>query len=284
MRSRFITLAHPWVELLVAFALLLSTGWLNILAALAALSLMVAYLVIVIVLRQAEPETASCACFGGEAPLTRASIWRNVSLVAVAIGALAASLAGRGLADGVLAESTAPFTLLVTGIGVLAAIGAIAATILSNTGDEPVGSMAAHTEDYVRVEFPAIPVLGNDGGEVLFSDVAKAGPILVMFAAPDCRACGTASQRTPAWTRMFPFIRIFHVSPPLTDGQVAPDFIYHAHKDPGNRLQKAAGINATPGAVIIGTDGLTVGGPVYGADEIGALLYQVSEAIEIARG
>lgn len=88
-RRTWMVRALPWGEIALGLAVALLGGWLGLLAALAAVALMTAYLVLVWrVVRQ--PEDASCACFGEKKPVTRATVVRNAWLVLVV--AVAASV------------------------------------------------------------------------------------------------------------------------------------------------------------------------------------------------
>ena len=281
MVSPVVQTLHPWVEIALALALVLTRGVLATVVAALGLALCTAYLVVVATLRR-RPEPTQCACFGAPEPVTSASLVRNVLLVVAAVGALVAAATGHAFADVVMPGGDALATAgALAGVAVGAA--AVGATILAG-GPAHLTDDPADGDDYVRVPFPDIDLERPDGtvGSVLRE--AQAGPVLVMFAAPDCRACGFANVRTPAWRRLAPMIRFVHVSRPLAAGEVAPEFIHEAWKDPDDRLRRAAGVTATPGAVVVGTDGLTVAGPVYGADAINDLVFDVAMAIEMSRG
>lgn len=84
LRRTWLLKLHPWGEIALAVALLVFGGVLGLLAALAAVALMVVYLVLVWrVLRQ--PEDASCACFGEQKPVTTGTVVRNAWLTLIAV-------------------------------------------------------------------------------------------------------------------------------------------------------------------------------------------------------
>ena len=172
-------------------------------------------------------------------------------------------------------------TMIATIIGSILAIAMLALAL----GERSEGlSDVPELAEYQRKRLPDTRLTDADGRELDLGEHALAGPLLLVFVSPTCRACGTVATLTPSWRRLVPAVRIVHITRAFAPETVVPDYLRLALHDHGGELSTALGLAATPAAVVVGTDGLLAAGPVYGADEIGALLWDVAVRIESLRG
>lgn len=262
--------ALPWAEILLGVALLLAPPPLAVPVAVLALLLFVAYL-LVIARALGFDRPVVCACFGnlGLGEVTQRTLVRNVLLVLLA-----------GLTVwSVTAEASVAARLLEAGTSTWAWVGLVllaGATLVASFGGAKGGPRTSSSGqagtptddaelDYVRQPFPFAALEDEDGTTVTLHDLASEGAVLLVFLSPTCSSCRPVLERLPGWAGELGPVRVRAVvSQPLAPAvEKAPTLT-------GLALRDRQGLTArifrmgTPGAVLLGGDGLLAGGPVQG--------------------
>ncbi len=262
----------PWAEIALGAWLLLATG--SALVAVAALSLLlfVAYLVLV-VRAVRRPEPADCGCFGaiGDSRVTAVTVWRNVALVASAALAVVAGTQGVGLV-GTLAEGS--------GLGwiAMAALTAVVAVLVtwrpggteSETPDASHGLVTVDEDgEYVRERAPLLTFLDEDGQLLALEHSVVDGAHLLVFLSRSCSPCLRIVPHVPDWAVLLHPVRVKAVvigSPSSLEGDLEV-LRGHTWFDPWSTARRQVSAR-TPGAVLVGADGLLAGGPVSGERDV----------------
>ncbi|MGA4507748.1 MauE/DoxX family redox-associated membrane protein [Propionibacteriaceae bacterium G1746] len=287
----------PWGELVLAVALLVLPGWWGVAAAVAALVLMLVYLV-VIVRALGFDEPVECGCFGelGLGEVDRRTAWRNVLLVAFSAAALVTAVTdGRAVvvrwwqagADswGWLLVAICVVALVVLVIGDGRQLRTAAAQVQgADTGDgEPL--------DYLRTPIPFAEALDAEGHPVHLRALAAQRAQLLIFLSTTCASCLRITEQLPEWVGVLePFVQVR----PVFGGKSNPDEL----GDPGQTLAPLVptaifdqpGVLARtfqmpwmPSAVLLGADGMLAGGPANGEAEVVELVESVAEQISEVR-
>ena len=268
-RSR-VPAALPMVELLLGAALLLAPGIGYAVSAALAVVLCAAYLLVVIRAARA-PEPASCRCFGA---LTSGVIgWHTVARNALLLGAAVltftdsrsgaggdtvASVSGR-IASG-SGETWGWLGMVV--LAVLVAVG----VMLGDTAPHP----EARSTEWTGRAIPRLSVTGPDGRPVTLRDLALARANVLVYVMPGCPSCREALPAVAEFAARTPEIAVHLVSAaPLTQPAGIPVLL-----DPADLVAQVFQLSA-PGAVVLGTDGLVVAGPVSGAEAVARLMREV---------
>lgn len=276
LRREWLVRLHPWGELLLGAALVLLGGVLGILAALASLALMVAYLWLVADAVRAPVDT-SCACFGTRTRITRVTVARNAWLTLLA-GATAAVIGFTPLWGGALAAATAAEAWL--WLVMLAIAAATTAVILwpAELADqaEPVvspgrtvpGSAADEELDYIRTRTPSVPVTTALGEVVDLRSLASRRPVLLLAVSETCGSCAEVIAQTPVFRDRLPEVdvRLLLRTEP-GQGLTEPEEPQSLH-DPSGYVRGSIADWPVPTAVLLGMDGLLAGGPVSGTGQI----------------
>jgi hypothetical protein len=286
-RREWLLRLHPWGELALGGALLALGGVLGMIAALASLGLMAAYLWLV-VRAVSRPEDTSCACFGSAKPVTRLTVFRNAWLTALAAAAVAViwvnplwggALAAIRVDDGlwVIAMAVAAVTTaLITGSEASAAAAAPTEVVTAGLdGDDDEEGL-----DYIRLRTPAVPVTLADGSTVNLRTLTAARPILLLAVSETCGPCMSVRDRLDDWRDLLPEvdIRLLLRADPEAAGWTETAEPQSLH-DSGDYVRGSIADWATPTAVLLGTDGLLAGGPVSGVDEIAAFVNDVHSTL-----
>lgn len=275
----------PWAEVALGTWLLLATGPALVVVALLALGLFVAYLVLVSVAVR-RPEPVDCGCFGalGDDRVTRVTVWRNALLVVAALLAVLAGLLGHGVI-GMLAEGSAwiwlAMTLLVVAVAVLVTHRSVSTGSSPATAADPV-ELDEHG-DYVRRPTPVVAFLDEAGTLFPLATPARRAAHLLVFLSPGCGPCGRILPLVPGWAEELAPVAVKAVlasEPSVLASDVFGVARGHAWFDPYAIGRKAFGLS-TPGAVLVGTDGMLAGGPALGEQDV---LDFVAEVREHVRG
>ncbi|WP_228488906.1 hypothetical protein [Raineyella fluvialis] len=138
-------------------------------------------------------------------------------------------------------------------------------------------------EDYEREEIPDVMVQDPDGHAVPLRSLVATGAQLLLFLSPGCGSCAGIARDLPRWrARELPLgIRVV-VSAGALDLPGAPAWVETALVDPAGEVGRTLGIHGTPGAVLLGTDGLLAGGPVLGSGPVREFYVQIAEQLEEA--
>lgn len=276
----------PWVEVALGTWLLLATGPALVAVALLTLGLFVAYLVLVSA-AVGRPEPVDCGCFGalGDDTVTRVTVWRNALLVLAALLAVLAGLLGHGVI-GMLAEGSAwlwlATTLLMVAVAVLVTYRSAAPGSTPATGADLVE--VDENGDYVRRPTPVVAFLDEAGTLFPLATEARRAAHLLLFLSPGCGPCGRILPLVPGWAEDLAPVSVKAVlvsEPSLLASDTFAVARGHAWFDPYAIGRKAFGIS-TPGAVLVGTDGLLAGGPALGEQDVLDFVAQVRQQLREA--
>ncbi|NLT25723.1 MAG: hypothetical protein GXX90_03545 [Microbacteriaceae bacterium] len=309
LSHRWMRRVFPWAELALAVLLVASWGPASVLAAALALVLLLAYLALV-ARALAKPEPVPCGCFGesDDRPVDRATLVRNLVLVAVAaLGLLAVAIepAARAAAWPLLAAERLP---VVAGTAVAAAVlvalarngdlrpasarprpasaPAVAPPAVGATAGAPATTSDEASDeasddgplDYVRTPIPAGALRMPDGSIIGLRQLARRAPLLLIHASTGCGACSIVLDDLDRLRRLAAPIEVLVVTPP-TDAPVGE--LGHAAAL-GDGLGVLFGMSGVPWAAILGLDGLLAGGPVIGPDAILAMAEELRAELDAA--
>lgn len=254
----------PWAEVALGAWLLVASGaWLAV-GAVAALVLFLAYLALV-ARAVRRPEPVDCGCFGalGDDRITRVTVWRNVVLVVAAALAVLAGLRGAGVVAS-LAEPSTWAWLAAASLTVLAAVLVTHRSPRAEVADSDLVEVDELGE-YVRTPIPSAQVLDENGELVLVGARAREGAHLLVFLSPGCGSCMRIGPLVPQWASELAPLRVRAVVQGGESSLIASLDVLRgtAWFDPFSITRKAFEV-ATPGAVLLGTDGSLAGGPVQG--------------------
>ncbi|SHL37356.1 Methylamine utilisation protein MauE [Micrococcus luteus] len=286
--------AFPWLELLLAAALLQPFTPLRPVVGLAAVALFAAFLALVV---RAQDDGVSCGCFGeaSAAPISRTTVVRNVVFLALAVLALAegiVSLAvhGAGLAWQPLTAFGAgawPWALLVTVLLTTAAFLAGRESVPATPDAAPVTPEAPDAADPVgeaepeRRPFPDAVVVA-DGEYTGLHRLVQDGAVVALRLSTGCGSCARVIERLDEFKDALGPVRLRVLMPqraPGADGAIRSGAVDASLvlADPDGAASQAIGLHSFPTAVLLGTDRLTAGGPVGGADDVLAFLEEIRE-------
>ena len=280
LRRPSLAAAHPYAEILLGAALLLTGGTVHVVASLLVLALMLAYAALVHgALRR--PDAVACSCFGARrsAPVTRTTWWRNVWLSGLALLGVVVALADPRPP---LSAATAP------GAGWwlvgAAATAVTAALVVSTHGSEAVDptheeSAAADGEDeldFLRTRTPDVPVTLADGSTATLRGLSSERALLLLEVSESCGGCVEVIRSVPAWREDLPEIDVrLLLTVPADDSTLASTDEPQSVHDTPFHVSRSFGYGATPTAVLLGADGLLAGGPVTGDAAIRDFVAQV---------
>ncbi len=277
-----IAFALPVVELLCAGLLVLGDPFATA-GALASLLLLAVFTgAIVVNLRQGK--RPQCHCFGslgGQTAISWSTVWRNIGLMVLA-GTSLLGPAPKPSVPEALTDLASGQGLVAVGFAVL-----LAAVLGLSLGLRALvtryGTVLLRLEALERAAGIAEPLPAPDfrlanlrGEEVTLDDVlARGRPLLLTFISPSCHNCTDLIPDLSAWQGdAHHDLEVVVVS----DGSIAdnrtklagsPDLDVLLQQ--GNEASTAYGILGTPGAVLVGVDGLLAGVPVHGADGVRGL-------------
>lgn len=255
----------PWAEIALAVALVLLGGRPGVLASVATLVLFTAYLWLV-VRGLGFDVPVDCACFGEFAPgrITRGTVVRNAWLVALAVLAVVASTQGSSVATR-LADGGAPWWWVA---GAVAAAVTVRLVVGGSGPAAELDEQAALVEEegeYLRVRTPALPVTLGDGSTTTLRRLSETRPQLLVYVSETCGSCREVIDAVPGWREQLPQldVRILVRADPESSGLASTQEPLSVHDAEG--LVYETFDLRTPGAVLLGADGLLAGGPVIGS-------------------
>lgn len=274
----------PIGEVVLAIALIVTSGWLAVVVDVAAVLLFVAYLVVIVrALGFGEPVT--CSCFGklGLGSVDRFTAVRNVILVALAALALADATRGHGVLERMRHFDGGEWAWTA---GVLAAV-VLTWLVAGHRGDAappaPAGASGAGLEDddYLRVPIPFADVVTPAGTRVTLRDLASQEAVLLLLVSPTCGSCIDVIEHARTWQRTVPMLRTSLVLPMAPRSDVpgladAGDF--DLLFDEPYTVARLFGVG-TPSAVLLGADGKLAGGPVSGTKDVVAFMGDIAEQL-----
>lgn len=285
----FVRRWHPVAELVVGLGLIVVPAPWTLLPAVAGAALVTAYLVLVVLAIRA-PGPVSCGCFGAAdtTPVSGRTLARNILLVVAAAGAVVDAALG----GSVIARLAA---LTVWG-WLLGAALAVAVAVLTVAGGPSVpapGEMVPvaeedeedleDLEDYLRTEIPEATLQDPDGHQLPLRALIHHRAQLLLFLSPGCGSCAGIARDLPRWrARELPIGIRAVVSAAALDRSATPAWVETALVDPTGEVGRTLGVLGTPGAVLLGADGLLAGGPVVGSAAVREFYVQIAEQLEEA--
>ncbi|KRE37876.1 hypothetical protein ASG73_09680 [Janibacter sp. Soil728] len=286
----------PWAEIGLALALLAVPAPFAVVVAVVALALFVAYLVVIVrALGFGYPVT--CSCFGrlGLGEVTRRTAVRNILLVVLALLTVWSATAQDSV---VMRLAAAPATAWLWLALVVLTVAVVVVTFGGTKGGSLTSSAAADRTDgtdadggpdgdldeldYSRQPLPFAALEDESGRSLPLRSLVSDGAMMLVFVSPGCGPCATPIERIPAWDELLGPVRVRAVvSLPLEAALGAvPHLAERILHDPQGTLAQIFGVG-TPGAVLLGGDGLLAGGPVQGSAEVLAFVDDVhAELVE----
>lgn len=298
--------AFPFLEILLGIALLLPFTVLRPLTALAAVALFIAFTWLVV---RAKDTGASCGCFGAASarPISGWTVLRNLILVVLALlglfeAVITLAVTGVRIAWWPLAgffsgyvEWSILITVLVTAAAYLigretAPLSEQAAPAAAGTPQEPVlpaGSEPAvsPTSDVdAEPERHPVPdvIVGTGQGFERLKDMGARQSMLLLHVSAGCGACRQVMDHIESMDTQIGPVAVRALKPVYQTDAVSPSALGPLPSDivltdPAGRAAHELGMERFPSAVLIGTDGLTAGGPVFGSEDVIAFIEEVRE-------
>lgn len=270
--------ALPWVEIVLAVALLLSPASVALPVAVLALVVFVAYLVVIgRALTFDHPVT--CGCFGelGLGEVTRRTLVRNALLVALALLTVWSATAQDSVASRLVAADASTWgwagVVLLAGATLVATFGGTkGAPLHRSDGAGPTGDLEGTSSgelDYQRQPLPFASLVDADGNSHTLTELVREGAQLLVFISPGCGPCTEVMARIPGWASGLGPVRVRAVVAQGIESVVdrAPELSGHLLQDPQGSTRRIFD-SGTPGAVLLGGDGLLAGGPVRGKEPV----------------
>ena len=277
---------HPWLEVVLAVALLMLPGPWQLAAAVAVLVLLVVYLWL-IVRALASTEPVDCACFGaiGSDRVTRWTVLRNSWLVLLAMIGVRVAMSEASVLARLVELGSEAWWLAAVAAGVVTIALVMARPGQSEHPNDDINPAASEGQDeYLRRPTPHVPVSLADGTTVSVRALAEHRPQLLVHVSELCGSCSATVAAVPAWRAALPEVDVRLL---LRSGVDSSPW---ASVNEPQTVHDVAGYAAvtmemprTPSAVLLGVDGLLAGGPVTGPDAIQAFVEDITHELEAAR-
>ncbi|WP_180349086.1 TlpA family protein disulfide reductase [Tessaracoccus massiliensis] len=236
----------PVAELVLAALLVLGRGWLLTAATVAVLVLMLAYTV-VIARALGFDEPVRCGCFGalGSGDVTRATLVRNVLLVALAALSVAGAVWG-------VATWGQPATSWGWVLVALLSAAAVALSLGGGAAPASPGSM-----EWIQ---GASLIDESNGQTVRVRELAGAhGGVALLFVLPGCGGCRRALAELPRLRAANPERFVVPVIPGWASIDEELAAVPDLHRDPGSNVAAALGMVYAPSALVVDASGRPVG-------------------------
>ena len=271
--------AFPWLELLLAAALLQPFTLLRPVVGLVAVALFAAFLALVV---RAQDDGVSCGCFGeaSAAPISRTTVVRNVVFLALAVLALAEGIVSLAVHGAGLAWQ--PLTAFGAGAWAWALlVSVLLATAAFLAGRESVPAAPDVAAATPTPEAPAAVVVA-DGEYTGLHRLVADGAVVALRLSTGCGSCTRVIDRLDEFKDALGPVRLRVLMPqhaPGAEGAIRSGAVDASLvlADPAGAASQALGLHSFPTAVLLGTDRLTAGGPVGGADDVLAFLEEIRE-------
>ena len=278
----------PWAEIVLAVAIIVTPPPFALVVAVLALVLFVVYLAVVVrALGFDHPVT--CSCFGrlGLGEVTRRTALRNVLLVVVAALGVVSATADASVASRLLDASAQTWVwlglLALTVAVVVVTFGGTKGVTSSADGTgEVAGTQDGDEDDYDRQPIPFATLVEESGHETTMHELTAGGAVLLVFVSPTCGSCRPVIDQVEAWDEGLGPVRLRAVVFTALEDVVAaePTLAGRVLQDPSAITSRIFRVG-TPGAVLLGADGMLAGGPVEGTDAVQAFYDDVrAELVE----
>ncbi len=318
VNTRAARTALPWVEILLAFSLLLSSGIILWAATAATVVLFAAFTVFVSLgVRRGDP--ASCGCFGSlsRAPLSWRTIVRNLVFVALATLAFIATSTGfypgPALPVPWWTVVAAAVPLLVIGVIVWAERGTVTAQgwradqlntlaplpghvgtrdttsplrtaeVAGSTVTTHPGEEVAEAEHNGRLPIPFGWALDSQGRRVSLRIMAHTRARALFYVDPDSDPGPIVIHRLRDIPHELGPVALHTVVSHERSLRALPESLRtHALVDPDRSLAGSFHMDSTPWAVVLGADGLLAGDPAAGGAAVDQILDELLERFDTA--
>lgn len=278
----------PWAEVLLAVALVLAPPPFALVVAGLALVLVVVYLAVIVrALGFGHPVT--CSCFGrlGLGEVTRRTAVRNVLLVVAAALAVWSATADASVAARLVDASATTWVwlglvVLTVAVVVVTFGGTKGVTSSADGIGEVAGAQDGDEDDYDRQPIPFATLVEESGHETTMHELTAGGAVLLVFVSPTCGSCRPVIDQVEAWDEGLGPVRLRAVVFTALEDVVAaePTLAGRVLQDPSAITSRIFRVG-TPGAVLLGADGMLAGGPVEGTDAVQAFYDDVrAELVE----
>jgi hypothetical protein len=288
LEQPWVARALPWGELALAAIVCLAPGGIAQQAAASlTLLLMLAYWVVVARAMTFDPRPA-CGCFGeiGDQRITGRTLARNSVLVALAVVHLVWALAGHSVIA-TLTDGTEP-QLWVLGAGVAALVTWFVVARPAPKPHHHDGPAASPGDDAGELPFvPSLipPALLTDsfGRQHTLQEMVRERAQLLVVVNCHCGTTATALRAWPDYRRRLPQLDVrFVFSGVAPQASVDGTDLTAAWTDHGGVTAHTLGITGSPGAILLGADGMIAGGPVSGNAELDEFVDEIAEALSEA--
>jgi hypothetical protein len=284
--SSIVRQGHPWLEIVLAVALLTLPGGWQLAAAALVLALLVTYLWLIIrALSSTDP--VDCACFGaiGSDRVTRWTVLRNAWLVLLAVIGVPVAMSDASVLARLVALGSEAWWLVAVVAGVVTtALVMPRPSSSSSAADEVTVDSADGEGEYLRRPTPHVPVSLADGTTLSVRALAQHRPQLLVHVSELCGSCSATVAAVPGWREMLPEVDIRLLLRSAADSSPwasahEPQTIH----DPPGYAAVTMEMPRTPSAVLLGVDGLLAGGPVTGPDAIRDFVEDITRELDAAR-
>lgn len=290
--ARPVATVLPYVELaLAALLVVLADRALLIVTVLATL-LFLAFTVAVLV-QLARGQRPPCHCFGALSaePIGWSTGVRNVLLTGLAVAAVFTSAGFDGVIASLFDLNEISLAIVVVAVVVVAALTALWSTVQRLRGEigtlrtnliEVRGLAMSGSGDGVAI--PSVLIHDVEGRDVHLEEASSRRAQLLVFVSPNCVACHELVPLFPPTREQLGGevdLKLISLSSAAAALEEFGDQAEHIWIDEQGKAKDALGIIGTPGAVLLGVNGMIAAGPAHGAPEIAALIQTVAQAIGV---
>ncbi|MEO4038617.1 MauE/DoxX family redox-associated membrane protein [Micrococcaceae bacterium Sec6.3] len=283
--------AFPYLELLLAVGLVQPFTVLRPFVGVAAVALFVVFLLLVL---RAKGDGVSCGCFGeaSAAPISGTTVARNILFLALAVMALAEGVLTLVRLGGTVnwlplnAFGPAAWAWALVVVLLLAAAALLVGRESVPSADDGAHPDRAHPDDADLDDPPRLPfgdaVVIQNGHYVGLHQLVSQHAVVALRLSTGCGSCSSVIARLPEFQDALGPVQLRVLMPqhspealtPASLGAIPPELVLG---DPGGMAASAVGLTRFPMAVLLGTDRLTAGGPVGGAQDVLDFLEEIRD-------
>ena len=283
--------AFPYLELLLAVGLVQPFTVLRPFVGVAAVALFVVFLLLVL---RAKGDGVSCGCFGeaSAAPISGTTVARNILFLALAVMALAEGVLTLVRLGGTVnwlplnAFGPAAWAWALVVVLLLAAAALLVGRESVPSADDGAHPDRAHPDDADLDDPPRLPfgdaVVIQNGHYVGLHQLVSQHAVVALRLSTGCGSCSSVIARLPEFQGALGPVQLRVLMPqhspealtPASLGAIPPELVLG---DPGGMAASAVGLTRFPMAVLLGTDHLTAGGPVGGAQDVLDFLEEIRD-------
>ena len=300
LHARWVTVALPVGEIVLALAMLTPSRILTQVAAVVALGLFLVYLLVVARAMTFDPRP-SCGCFGriGDQRVNARTVARNVLFVLLAVLFSLWAFAGNTV-PAALADFTSTDLLWLVVVVLIAAVavfisgGSLGAALPRRQHSTPAppqpvdpsagGPMASgHStgapvplpgeggdddDEYLRVPIPEVLLLSPQGAPTTLHELATERAQLLVFGNCYCGTTIAALRESKQWAERLPALDVRVIWSGVDPAPDVEQDDIPGWRDHASVTWRALALPSSPAAVLLGADGLLAGGPVGGYQDV----------------